>query len=211
MRYSVIILLILLAASAHAQSPPQLTQSAIVGGGGASASGTFRVEGSIGQGAVGESSGGAFSISGGFQAAVAGAPLPSLTISDVTRAEGNSGQATFTFTVSLGSPAPAGGVAFDIATSDATATDADNDYEPTSVTGAMISEGASTYQFAVEVNGDMVLEVNETFNVNVSNVTGANVADGQGTGTILNDDGAPSTGQIVISEFRLRGPDPDGA
>jgi hypothetical protein len=212
MRYSVIIiLLILLAASAHAQSVPQLTQSAVVGGGGASASGAFRIEGTIGQGATGESSGGAFTISGGFQAAVAGAASPSLTISDVTRAEGNSGQTTFTFTVSLDSPAPAGGVSFDIATSDVTATDADNDYEPKSVTGAMIGEGASTYQFAVEVNGDMSKEINETFNVNVNNVSGANISDGQGTGTVLNDDGAPSAGQIIISEFRLRGPDPDGA
>lgn len=212
MRYSVIIiLLILLAASAHAQSAPQLTQSAVVGGGGASASGAFRIEGTIGQGAIGESSGGAFSISGGFQAAVAGAASPSLTISEVIRAEGNSGQTTFTFTVSLDSPAPAGGVTFDIATSDATATDADNDYEPKSVTAATIGEGASTYQFAVEVNGDTSKEVNETFNVNVTNVSGANISDGQGTGTVLNDDGAPSAGQIIISEFRLRGPDPDGA
>ncbi|HYG09495.1 MAG TPA: hypothetical protein VD835_05945 [Pyrinomonadaceae bacterium] len=212
MRYSVIIiLLMLLAASAHAQSAPQLTQSAIVGGGGASASGAFRVEGSIGQGAIGESSGGAFTISGGFQVVVAGAPLPSLGISDVTRAEGNLGQATFTFTVSLDSPAPAGGVTFDIATSDVTATDVDNDYEPNSVVGATINEGASTYQFDVEINGDMSKEINETFNVNVTSVTGANISDGQGTGTILNDDGAPSAGQIIISEFRLRGPDPDGA
>jgi hypothetical protein len=211
MRYSVIILLILFAASAHAQSVPQLTQSAVVGGGGASASGAFRIEGTIGQGAIGESSGGAFSISGGFQAAVAGAASPSLTISDVTRAEGNSGQTTFTFTVSLDSPAPTGGVTFDIATSDVTATDADNDYEPKSVTGATIGEGASTYHFAVEVNGDISKEINETFNVNVTNVTGANISDGQGAGTVLNDDGAPSAGQIIISEFRLRGPDPDGA
>ena len=213
MRYSVIIILLVLlaASSAQAQSAPQLTQSAIVGGGGASASGAFRVEGSIGQGAIGESSGGAFTISGGFQAAVAGATLPALAISDVTRAEGNSGQTTFTFIVSLDSPAPAEGVTFNIATSDVTATDVDNDYEPHSVVGATINEGASTYQFAVEINGDMLKEINETFHVNVTSVTGANVSDGQGTGTILNDDGAPSTGQIIISEFRLRGTDPDGA
>ena len=213
MRYNVIIILLLLlaASSAHAQSAPQLTQSAIVGGGGASASGAFRVEGTIGQGAIGESSGGAFTISGGFQAAVAGAPLPSLAISDVTRAEGNSGQTTFTFTVSLNSPAPADGVMFDIATSDATATAADNDYEPKSIVGVTIGEGASSYQFDVEVNGDAVKEINESFNVNVTNLTGATVSDAEGMGTILNDDGAPSTGQIIISEFRLRGPDRDGA
>ena len=38
------------------------------------------------------------------------------------------------------------------------------------------------------MNGDLVTETNETFFVNVTNVTGATVADGQGQGTINNDD-----------------------
>src|SRR5262249_48875992 len=38
------------------------------------------------------------------------------------------------------------------------------------------------------VNGDTTIEANETFLVNVSNVTGAVVGDGQGVGAILNDD-----------------------
>ncbi len=38
------------------------------------------------------------------------------------------------------------------------------------------------------VNGDTTVEANETFYVNVTNVTGANVSDGQGLGTITNDD-----------------------
>src|SRR5437016_10758413 len=49
---------------------------------------------------------------------VAFAPVsatPTLNINDVTMAEGNSGTTTFTFTVSLTQPAPAGGVTFDIA------------------------------------------------------------------------------------------------
>ncbi|HEX8128781.1 MAG TPA: FG-GAP-like repeat-containing protein [Pyrinomonadaceae bacterium] len=137
-------------------------------------------------------------------------PVADLSVSDVSQAEGNAGQATFSFTVSLDSPAPAGGVTFDIATADGTATDADNDYEPRGVTGASIPAGQTTYMFDVLVNGDTVLEPNETFFVNIMNVTNATVADGQGTGTILNDDGAPAAGQIVISEFRLRGTAPTG-
>ncbi|MBA3241931.1 MAG: hypothetical protein H0T60_11955, partial [Acidobacteria bacterium] len=133
----------------------------------------------------------------------------SLSINDVTKAEGNTGQTTFTFNVTLDSAAPAGGVTFDIATADGTATDADNDYEPKSLTGQSIPQGSTgPYQFTVDVNGDTTKEENETFFVNVSNVTGATISDGQGTGTILNDDGAPSAGQIIISEFRLRGPAP---
>jgi hypothetical protein len=134
-----------------------------------------------------------------------------LSVSDVTQAEGNSGTSAFTFVVSLDAPAPAGGVTFDISTADGTATAADNDYEPNSVNGATIPEGQTSYQFPVTVNGDTTVEANETFSVNVTNVSGVTVGDGQGTGTIINDDGAPSPGQIIISEFRLRGPDPDGA
>ncbi|HJR09657.1 MAG TPA: Ig-like domain-containing protein [Pyrinomonadaceae bacterium] len=134
-----------------------------------------------------------------------------LRISDVTQAEGNTGQTTFRFTVSLDSPAPAGGVTFQIATQDGTATDADNDYEPNSATGATISEGQQEYLFDVAVNGDTAVESNETFNVNVTNATNATIADGQGTGTILNDDGTPSAGQVIISEFRLRGAGADSA
>ena len=40
----------------------------------------------------------------------------------------------------------------------------------------------------VTVNGDTTVEPNETFFVNVTNVTGATVTDGQGQGTITNDD-----------------------
>ena len=38
------------------------------------------------------------------------------------------------------------------------------------------------------VNGDLNIETNETFMVNVTNVSGATVMDGVGQGTILNDD-----------------------
>lgn len=117
-----------------------------------------------------------------------GGGMPSLTINDVTMAEGNSGTTTFTFTVSLTTPAGAGGVTFDIATQDNTATTANNDYVARSLTGQTIPSGSSNYMFDVTVNGDATVEPNETFFVNVTNVTGANVADGQGQGTITNDD-----------------------
>gem|GEM_PF-2147683 len=129
-----------------------------------------------------------------------------LTINDVTRAEGNVGTSAFVFTVSLSAPAPAAGVSFDLATADNTATVADNDYEPKSVAGASIAAGSQTFEIAVTVNGDMKQETNETFHVNVSNVAGASVSDGQGAGTLQNDEGMPGGGQVLISEFRLHGP-----
>lgn len=113
-----------------------------------------------------------------------------LSINDVTVTEGNSGTTTATFTVSLSAPAPAGGVTFNVATQDNTATVADGDYIGKALVGQSISAGFQTYLFDVTVNGDLQVEPNETFFVNVSNVvgTGVAVADGQGVGTITNDD-----------------------
>src|SRR3954451_16296158 len=116
---------------------------------------------------------------------------PNLTINDVSLNEGNAGTTTFTFTVSLSAPAPAGGVTFDIATANSTATQP-SDYTLKSLTSQTIPAGSSTYSFTVLVNGDTTPEVNETFLVNVTNVTGAVVTDGQGQGTIVNDDAAPN-------------------
>lgn len=118
----------------------------------------------------------------------AATPLPMLSINDVTQAEGNAGTSNFSFTVSLSTPAPTGGVTFDIATQDNTATTADNDYVSTSLTNQAIPAGSSTYSFSVLVNGDATAESNETFFVNVTNITNANAGDTQGQGTITNDD-----------------------
>jgi uncharacterized protein len=115
------------------------------------------------------------------------AVLPSLSINNVSIAEGNSGTTSFDFTVSLSAPAGAGGVTFDIATADNTAS-APGDYAAKVLTGQTIPAGSSTYPFSVLVNGDSVTEADETFFVNVTNVTGATMTDGQGQGTIVNDD-----------------------
>ncbi len=117
---------------------------------------------------------------------------PLLSVDDVTQAETNAGTTTFAFTVSLDIPAPPGGVTFDIATSPGTAT-AGTDYVHQALTGQTITAGNTTYVFNVTVNGDAIFESNETFFVDVTNVSaGVGVADGQGLGTITNDDPAPA-------------------
>ncbi|HZF09807.1 MAG TPA: ExeM/NucH family extracellular endonuclease [Thermoanaerobaculia bacterium] len=126
-------------------------------------------------------------------------PLPNLTINDVSLNEGNAGTTSFTFTVSLSAPAGPGGVTFDIATANNTATQP-SDYTQKSLTAQTIPAGSSTYSFTVLVNGDTAPEANETFFVNVTNVTGATVADGQGQGTIVNDDAAPN---LTINDVTL--------
>jgi uncharacterized protein len=111
-----------------------------------------------------------------------------LSVSDVAVDEGQSGTTTATFTVSLSAPAPPGGVSFDVTTQDDTATLADNDYVALSLPGRTIPEAGTTATFAVTVNGDAAIESDERFFLNVTNVTGVTVADGQGEGTITNDD-----------------------
>ncbi|UEQ17424.1 putative Ig domain-containing protein [Xanthomonas phaseoli] len=116
--------------------------------------------------------------------------LPGLSINDVSVNEGNAGTTNATFTVSLSAPAGAGGVSFDLVTADGTAT-AGVDYAASSLTRT-IPAGSSSATFTVLVNGDTLAEPDETFFVNVSNVTGATVSDGQGLGTIVNDDAQPA-------------------
>ena len=127
------------------------------------------------------------------------AGLPLLSVNDVSLNEGNAGTTSFTFTVSLSAPAGPGGVTFDIATADGTATQP-GDYTQKSLTSQTIPAASSTYSFTVLVNGDTTPETNETFFVNVTNVTGATVTDGQGQGTIVNDDAAPN---LTINDVSL--------
>lgn len=118
--------------------------------------------------------------------------IPVINIDDASVAEGDAGTATLTFTVSLSIPAPAGGVSFDIATSDGTAT-AGEDYVARALTGQVIAQGDDSYTFAVTVNGDTDPEADESLVVTLGNVVGANVGDVSGLGTILNDDFAALT------------------
>ncbi len=133
------------------------------------------------------------------------APVPTLTINHVLANEGNSGTTSFTLTVALSAPAPAGGISFDIATQDDTATVADSDYVARSLTSQTIQAGNLAYTFEVMVNGDLKVEPNETFFVNVSNVFGATVGDGQGQGTIQNDDATPNATLAVNDVAAIEG------
>jgi uncharacterized protein len=129
---------------------------------------------------------------------------PALSIDNVSMTEGDSGTVTYSFTVSLNQAAPFGGVTFDIATADNSATTADGDYVGRTLTSQTIAAGLTSYTFEVTVNGDAAVEPDELFLVNVTNVTGATVGDGQGVGTITNNDVPPtpaaSIGDATIVE-----------
>jgi hypothetical protein len=113
-----------------------------------------------------------------------------ISVADATVTEGDSGTTTAGFVVSLSNPAPAGGVTFDIATSDGSA-QAPDDYAAAAVTGVTIPEGGSTYTFDVAVSGDTTVEPDETFSVDVSNIVGFDPGDTNAVGTIVNDDVPP--------------------
>ncbi len=100
----------------------------------------------------------------------AGPALPTLNVGDAMVTEGDAGTATATFTVSLTAPAGAGGVTFDFATADGTATVAGNDYLSNTGNNLAIAAGMSSATFTVTVNGDTTVEPNETFFVNISDV-----------------------------------------
>src|SRR6185295_3312498 len=131
----------------------------------------------------------------------AGGATANLSINNVTVTEGNSGTTTATFTVSLSAAAQGADVTFDVATADGTATTANSDYVAKTLTNQFIPAGLTTYSFTVNVNGDTNVETNETLLVNVSNVAGANVTNGQGAGTIQNDDlPAISINDVSVNE-----------
>ncbi|HYJ83828.1 MAG TPA: Calx-beta domain-containing protein, partial [Allosphingosinicella sp.] len=129
---------------------------------------------------------------------------PVLSVDNVSMTEGDSGTVTYTFTVSLDRAAPTGGVTFDIATADDSATTADGDYVGRTLTGQTIAEGLTSYTFDVTVNGDTAVEPDELFLVNVTNVVNATVGDGQGAGTIVNNDQPPipvaSVADVAVAE-----------
>jgi hypothetical protein len=83
-------------------------------------------------------------------------------------------------------------VSYDIATANGTATaGSGSDYIASNLPGQSIAAGVTSKTFTVTINGDTTPETTETFFVNVTNVVGVALADGQAMGTILNDDPVP--------------------
>jgi CSLREA domain-containing protein len=119
---------------------------------------------------------------------------PSLSVSDANVTEGNSGTAGALFTVKL-SAASGKTVVVNYATADGTA-NAGSDYNP--VSGSLFFQPGTTEQVvSVPVLGDLSVEPNETFTLNLSQAGYATITKGQGTATISNDDDnrAPSAAE----------------
>jgi hypothetical protein len=126
-------------------------------------------------------------------------PPPALRIGDRTVTEGNTGTASATFTVTLSAPSTQP-VTVAYATGNGTAS-AGSDYQAAS--GILTFDpGQTSKTLTVPVNGDRAGEPNETFVVNLSSPTNAAIADGQGVGTILDDEPRITINDVSKAEGR---------
>jgi hypothetical protein len=116
-------------------------------------------------------------------------PPPSFSIDDVSVTEGNAGATGATFSISLSRPSSQT-IMVNFATADGTAV-AGSDYLPAS--GVLtFAPGITRLPLTITVNDDTNVELNETFFVNLTNPVNATIEDGQGRGTIINDDSGPT-------------------
>jgi len=107
------------------------------------------------------------------------------------------GTRTATFTVTL-SAASSQTITVAYATANNTAT-AGNDFQAASGT-LTFAPGETNMTVTVLVNGDRLAEPNETFVINLSSPTNATIADGQGVGTIVDDEPRISISDVTKAE-----------
>lgn len=112
-------------------------------------------------------------------------PQGGISIGDASVTEGNAGTKTMTFTLTLSS-APSSPVTVGYTAVSDTAI-AGSDFNAASGT-VTFAAGQTSRTLGVIVLGDTIDEVNETLRVVLSNPVGATIGDGEGIGTIVDDD-----------------------
>jgi len=128
-------------------------------------------------------------------------PAPTRSINDLASiSEGDSGTSVANLVVTL-STASGHVVTVDYATADGTA-NSGSDYLASSGT-LTFNPGELTKNVPVTIIGDTTFESNETFFVNLTAPVNATISDGQGQGTITNDDPAPPTPNLTINDATL--------
>ena len=136
---------------------------------------------------------------GGYRRTGVADPPVSIATSDCSVLEGDAGQVSCTFTVSL-STASSQTVSLAYATADSTAV-AGQDYVAASGT-LTFPPSTTTRTVSIAVIGDLMDEANELFTLNLSSPVNATIADNQGVGTILDNDPPPaaSVGDCAVVE-----------
>ncbi len=123
-------------------------------------------------------------------------PAPSLSVRNSSVSEGG----TASFTVSL-SAAGSSTITTQYATSSAGSASSD-DFSARSGT-LTFYVGQTSKTIGVPTIEDSAVEADETFYFDLSNPSGATIADSRGVGTIVNDDSAPSTIQITDDNLNV--------
>lgn len=131
--------------------------------------------------------------------------LPLISIGNASRTEGNRGQSTMNFTITL-SKASSKKITVNLATQNGTAI-AGSDYAAKSST-ITFKAGVTSVVVGVPIYGDRTVEPNEMFTVKLSNPVNAQIATTSATGTIINDDGAAfaSAAETQIDIFLVPNP-----
>jgi hypothetical protein len=124
---------------------------------------------------------------------------PRVNIYDVAKNEGNTDTTPFAFAVRLWAAYDVP-VTVNFATANGSATEG-TDYQATSGT-LTIPAGQTTGTITVLVNGDRLVEPNETFFVTPSNLNYGVIASSWATGTILDDEPRVSITDVTKSEGR---------
>jgi hypothetical protein len=124
-------------------------------------------------------------------------PRPQISIANATVNEGDTGISEATFNVTL-SKASTNAVTVDYTTADGTATQPE-DYQQAQGT-LTFEANQTTATVTVPVSGDTVDEPDESFSVLLSNPQNTEIADGEGSATIVDDDEAAPTCQNVAIE-----------
>ncbi len=114
---------------------------------------------------------------------------PTLSISDESVDEGDSGTTNLTFTITQ-SASSGVDVTVEFSTSDDSAT-AGSDYEAQSNQQVTIPAGSTSVTHDVVINGDTDYEDDESFSVTLSNPSNATLETASAVGTITNDDANP--------------------
>ena len=134
---------------------------------------------------------------------------PNVSVADAQANEPASGSAPMLFTISLSAPAGPSGASVQYATADQLPTAADHavagvDYTAVPLTTLNFAAGEQFKTVTVDILADGVGgEIDETFELNLSNPTNAIIVDGTAIGTIKQGNAA---GTFLITEIRTSGP-----
>ena len=134
--------------------------------------------------------------------------IATISVADVSIAEGNTGTTTLQFVISSDADASRE-LAVSVNTADIGSAIAGTDYTAVSIQPATIAVGQQTATVDVTITGEQLVELDETFAINLSNVlfdgaanpAKAQLGDAQAIGTITNDDvAAISINDVSIVE-----------